>query len=1021
MASKPIRIAFIGDDSQLKKTLKQTSKRLEGFGKSVAKVGATAGLAFAGAAASIGVAGVTAFSSFEKNLKEVMTLLPDAGKEVFDELSEQTKSFAKEFGVLPDKALPALYSALSAGVPRENVFTFMEVAQKAAKGGVTELETAVDALSSVVNAYGSANISATESSDLLLSAVRLGKTTFEELAAEIYKVAPIAASVGVPFENLTASIAVLTSQGVPTAQSATMLKGALAELAKEGTKADTAFREFAGEGLAAFLEGGGTFEEAIMGLAASADASGKSVLDLFGSVEAGQAILSLTADGGVAFGAVLDEMGNSAGATEAAFATMNTGLSANFDRIKANLAVLAIDIGEKLAPYVVQATDALIVLFDKLGPFIEKAKVAVQEWATEFTERVTPAVDKFVEVAKKVVDWVRTFIKENPHSALAALGVLIAAVVTPVVAGLVLAFGALFSPVVLVVAAIAALAAGAVYAYENFEGFRNVVDTVRDWMVNTLWPALKWVAEKIVEGFQAMVSYFQTNFLTHVQAVVDAIKVAWQAVADFFMEYLWPTIKVILGYITDGFRALVSYFRNTFLIHVEAVATAIVAAWQAVADFFMEHLWPTIRAVIGYIVDGFKAMVSYFRTNFLVHVAAVAAALVIAWQAVSNFFMTYLWPTIKVILGYILQAFWYVLRFFQNDFIPIVRTVVETLVRYWQTVANFFMTYLWPTIRVILGYILEGFWIVLNFFQDDFLPIMKAVLDGLIAAFQAVWDFIKDPFLPFIKTAAETITTVFTTLADFFTTYVWPIIGAAFANIMSIVRNLWDVIVSVYDLVKALFSGDFKAVWVKFRDMIGEVIGFVVDLFIKLPMKIWNAAKPLVGKFALIVSDFAVHLLGKIVKLIQAIPDQIVEFISGIAEDMLNIGKDIGRWIIDGLVNAIKAAASAVADAVKSIIPDVGGIAGDVAGSVGGWFKSAIPGLQHGGVVTSPTLALIGEAGPEAVIPLDRLHGGGGTTFNITVNAGMGTDGRQVGNQIVAALKSWERTNGSLPLSVSAV
>ena len=79
-----------------------------------------------------------------------------------------------------------------------------------------------------------------------------------------------------------------------------------------------------------------------------------------------------------------------------------------------------------------------------------------------------------------------------------------------------------------------------------------------------------------------------------------------------------------------------------------------------------------------------------------------------------------------------------------------------------------------------------------------------------------------------------------------------------------------------------------------------------------------------------------------------------------------------------------------------------------------------IPGLQHGGVVTSPTLALIGEAGPEAVVPLDRLHGGGGATFNITVNAGMGTDGRQVGNQIVSALKQWERANGSLPLNVSA-
>ena len=260
MATRPIKIAIVGDDSNLKKALKRSGKQLEGFGKRVGKIGAQAGVAFAATATAVATKGVTAFAEFEKGMNEVMTLLPDAGEEAFGELSKQTKDFAKEFGVLPDKAIPALYSALSAGVPKDNVFEFMEIAQKAAKGGVTELETAVDALSSVVNAYGVESISAAESSDLLLTAVRLGKTTFEELASEIYKVAPIASSVGVPFENLTASIAVLTSQGVPTAQSATMLKGALAELAKEGTKADTAFREFAGEGLASFLEGGGTFE-----------------------------------------------------------------------------------------------------------------------------------------------------------------------------------------------------------------------------------------------------------------------------------------------------------------------------------------------------------------------------------------------------------------------------------------------------------------------------------------------------------------------------------------------------------------------------------------------------------------------------------------------------------------------------------------------------------------------------------------------------------------------------------------
>jgi hypothetical protein len=69
--------------------------------------------------------------------------------------------------------------------------------------------------------------------------------------------------------------------------------------------------------------------------------------------------------------------------------------------------------------------------------------------------------------------------------------------------------------------------------------------------------------------------------------------------------------------------------------------------------------------------------------------------------------------------------------------------------------------------------------------------------------------------------------------------------------------------------------------------------------------------------------------------------------------------------------------------------------------------------MALGGIVTGPTAALIGEAGPEAVIPLDRFGDlGGGPTYNITVNAGMGTNGAEVGRDIVAAIKRYERSSG---------
>jgi TP901 family phage tail tape measure protein len=354
MATKPIVIGIQGDTSRLKKALGEAEKGIKGFSKRVGKMGAKAGLAFGAAATAVGVTGVQAAADFEKSMREVLTLLPNAGAETFGQLSDQVKTFSKEFGVLPNEVIPSLYQALSAGVPQDNVFEFLEVAQMAAKGGVTDLETAVDGITSVVNAYGSDVLSAAQASDMMFTAVRLGKTDFTQLSNSMFQVAPIASALGVDFQDVTGALANLTAQGTPTKVAATQMKAALSELGKEGTKADIAFREIAGVGFTDFIAAGGNTADAFILLSEGAAASNQSVLDMFGSIEAGQAVLGLTSDGGEAFNATLGEMENSAGATETAFDTMDQGLAANFDRIKANIEVLKIEIGQKLAPLVRQ-------------------------------------------------------------------------------------------------------------------------------------------------------------------------------------------------------------------------------------------------------------------------------------------------------------------------------------------------------------------------------------------------------------------------------------------------------------------------------------------------------------------------------------------------------------------------------------------------------------------------------------------------------------------------------------------
>ena len=67
--------------------------------------------------------------------------------------------------------------------------------------------------------------------------------------------------------------------------------------------------------------------------------------------------------------------------------------------------------------------------------------------------------------------------------------------------------------------------------------------------------------------------------------------------------------------------------------------------------------------------------------------------------------------------------------------------------------------------------------------------------------------------------------------------------------------------------------------------------------------------------------------------------------------------------------------------------------------------------MATGGIVTSPTMALIGEAGPEAVIPLNKANGLG---MNITVNAGLVSTPDQVGQDIIAAIQKAQRRSGTV-------
>lgn len=323
---------------------------------------AMAGVFAAGAAAL--TKSVFDSAGFDRQMREVFTLLPDITGEAMGTMTDDVKAFATEFAILPQDVVPALYSSLSAGVPADNVFDFMETATKLAKGGVTELEVAVDGLTSVVNAYGADVLPAQQASDLLFTTVKLGKTTVAELSAAIFQVTPTAAALGVEFGNVTAALAAMTLQGVPTSVATTQLRQLFVELSKSGSGTAKVFEELAGKTFKQFIAEGGDLQGALQMLETHAADAGLGINDLFGSVEAGGAALALTGGGTEAFTNALAGMADSAGATDAAFETMNQGLAVTMDRLKAQFAVSLINIGDAIAPTVAVIGEGLGLLLE---------------------------------------------------------------------------------------------------------------------------------------------------------------------------------------------------------------------------------------------------------------------------------------------------------------------------------------------------------------------------------------------------------------------------------------------------------------------------------------------------------------------------------------------------------------------------------------------------------------------------------------------------------------------------------
>lgn len=222
---------------------KDKAKRL---GHAIRKVLVPALLLATTAAVKFGTEGVKSFAKFDKGMQEVFTLLPDRTQELEDELTDGIKAVGKEFGYLTEESIPALYQALSAGVPEDNAIKAVELAAKAAKAGASDLESTMRIGMAVVNAYGGEIYSLEEAYDLIFQLVDKGVPRLADWGNTLQDVISIASEARTPFEDIVAALAVMTRQGDTAAESAELLGFILMQMQIEGTTAAGVFMEATG-------------------------------------------------------------------------------------------------------------------------------------------------------------------------------------------------------------------------------------------------------------------------------------------------------------------------------------------------------------------------------------------------------------------------------------------------------------------------------------------------------------------------------------------------------------------------------------------------------------------------------------------------------------------------------------------------------------------------------------------------------------------------------------------------------
>lgn len=275
------------------------------------------------ATVAAGTASAKMAVDFEDDMAKVSTIMDTNVMSVKD-MQDAIIDLSNKTGIAVGDVADDVYNAISAGQKTGDAVAFVENSTKLATAGFAESGDTLNILTTILNAYGLKAEEVTNVSDMLIQTQNLGKTTVAELSSAMGKVIPTANANHVALDQLCSGYAIMTANGVATAESTTYMNSMLNELGKTGSTTDVILREKTGKSFSELMKGGASLADVLKIVQDAAKEDNKSMNDMFSSSEAAKAGVILLGDGTKKFNTTLKQMQKSTGSTDKAFSKMKT-------------------------------------------------------------------------------------------------------------------------------------------------------------------------------------------------------------------------------------------------------------------------------------------------------------------------------------------------------------------------------------------------------------------------------------------------------------------------------------------------------------------------------------------------------------------------------------------------------------------------------------------------------------------------------------------------------------------------